>query len=322
VRASVQISTGSGAIKATGFCGFSLRAVSDSGSVSTTSECSADRLELRSRTGDVRAVAPSARYTIDAQSDTGDVRTRGLVPSEDAPFRIQALSTTGDVTIAAATWMTAAIDLSPHLRAARRTLLYLVVGLGQGLTYLLVIGGGLALGVVLAPLWIGLPLLVGTARLTWRLAEGERRQANRLLASHIPPVPPPPSGRGVREQLGNHIFLDSGLLRTFDQVQQDEIGTPAANWIDDYFFAAGPSPAEQIAARTVELIEDPLRGAPAAWQSPFFASQHKLFEYRQATRLRVGPTVTTWATRARPVANWVLPYGVQRHLRRTLKARR
>jgi hypothetical protein len=126
----------------------------------------------------------------------------------------------------------------------------------------------------------------------------------------------------VREQLGNHIFLDSGLLRTFDQVQRDEIGTPTASWIDDYFFAAGPSPAEQIAARTVELIEDPLRAAPAAWQSPFFASQHKLFEYRQATRLRVGPTVTTWATRARPVANWVLPYGVQRHLRRTLKARR
>src|SRR6478609_4950437 len=102
--------------------------------------------------------------------------------------------------------MTAAIDLSPHLRAARRTLLYLVVGLGQGLTYLLVIGGGLALGFVLAPLWIGLPLLVGTARLTWRLAEGERRQANRLLASHIPPVPPPPSGRTVREQLGNRTY--------------------------------------------------------------------------------------------------------------------
>ena len=102
--------------------------------------------------------------------------------------------------------MTAAIDLSPHLRAARRTLLYLVVGLGQGLTYLLLIGGGLALGVLLAPLWIGLPLLAGTARLTWRFAEGERRQANRLLASHIPPVPPPPPGRGVREQLGNRTY--------------------------------------------------------------------------------------------------------------------
>ena len=61
----------------------------------------------------------------------------------------------------------------------------------------------------------------------------------------------------VREQLGNHIFLDSGLLRTFDQVRRDEIGTPAANWIDDYFFAIdGVSPAEQIAARTLQLVED------------------------------------------------------------------
>ena len=93
--------------------------------------------------------------------------------------------------------MTAALDVSPHLRAARRALLYLIVGLGQGLTYLLVVGGGLVLGVLLAPLWIGLPLLAGTARLAWRLAEGERRQANRLLETHLPPVSPPAPGSGV-----------------------------------------------------------------------------------------------------------------------------
>ena len=103
--------------------------------------------------------------------------------------------------------MTQAIDLAPHLRAARRSLLYLVVGLGQGLTYLLVIGGGLVLGVILTPLWIGLPLLAGTARLAWRLAEGERRQANRLLETHLPPVPPPPPrGRGVREEFSRGAF--------------------------------------------------------------------------------------------------------------------
>ena len=41
--------------------------------------------------------------------------------------------------------MTAALDLSPHLRAARRALLYLVVGLGQGLVYLVLVGSGLVL---------------------------------------------------------------------------------------------------------------------------------------------------------------------------------
>jgi len=108
--------------------------------------------------------------------------------------------------------VTVALDLSPHLRAARRTLLYLFVGLGQGLTYLLVIGGGLLLGLLLTPLWVGLPILSGTARLTWRLAEGERRQANRLLETHLPPVEPV-RGRGVRAQIGNRPFLRAaGML--------------------------------------------------------------------------------------------------------------
>ena len=124
----------------------------------------------------------------------------------------------------------------------------------------------------------------------------------------------------VREQLGNHIFLDSGLLRTFDQVQRDEVGTPAADWIDDYFFGSSDrSPAEQIAVRAQELTENPERTAPAAWQTPFFASQHKLFEYRRNARGTASPVVTGWAARARPVAEWVLPYGVQVRLRRTLK---
>jgi hypothetical protein len=102
VRASVTISTGAGPITASGFCGFLLRANSDSGDVRALSECSADRLELRSRAGDVRAVVPSGRYQIDAESETGTVRIRGLTNAPDAPFQIQALSTSGDVSVEAA----------------------------------------------------------------------------------------------------------------------------------------------------------------------------------------------------------------------------
>ena len=69
---------------------------------SAASECSADRLELRSRTGDVHATVPAGRYQIDAQSDSGTTRIRGLSDSDDAPFQIQALSTSGDVTVEAA----------------------------------------------------------------------------------------------------------------------------------------------------------------------------------------------------------------------------
>ena len=102
VRASVSINTGSGPVTASGFCGFLLRASSDSGDVRALSECSADRLELRSRAGDVRAVVPSGRYQIDAQSETGTSRIRGLINTPDAPFQIQALSTSGDVSVEAA----------------------------------------------------------------------------------------------------------------------------------------------------------------------------------------------------------------------------
>ena len=99
VRATVQISSGSGPITATGFCGFLLRARSDSGDVRAVSECSADRLELRSRSGDVSAVIPAGRYQIDAQSDSGTTRIRGLTNVADAPFQVQALSTSGDVSV-------------------------------------------------------------------------------------------------------------------------------------------------------------------------------------------------------------------------------
>jgi signal transduction histidine kinase len=80
-----------------------------------------------------------------------------------------------------------------HLRAARRALLYLIVGLGQGFTYLLLIGSGLVAGVVLAPLWRA--PLDATTGLVWRFAESERRQANRMLETHLPALHAEARGR-------------------------------------------------------------------------------------------------------------------------------
>jgi Putative adhesin len=99
VRTSVKLSTGSGAITAANFCGFSFSATSDSGDVGVRSECSADRLEAHSRSGDVNVTVPPGRYSVDAQSDTGTVHTRGLDDIEDAGFQIQAQSGSGDVTV-------------------------------------------------------------------------------------------------------------------------------------------------------------------------------------------------------------------------------
>jgi hypothetical protein len=100
-RGSAQIDTSTGDIAADAYCGFLLRARADTGDVSASTSCATERLELRSRTGHVRAVVPPGRYRIDADSDEGSRRVRGLVAAESAPFQIQALSSTGDVDLSA-----------------------------------------------------------------------------------------------------------------------------------------------------------------------------------------------------------------------------
>ncbi len=99
VRASVQVQTGSGPVAADGFCGFSLRAISEAGDLHAAADCSTERLELRSRSGNVRAIVPAGRYRIDAESDSGRETVRGVTPDDDAPYQVQALSTTGNVAV-------------------------------------------------------------------------------------------------------------------------------------------------------------------------------------------------------------------------------
>ena len=100
-RGSAQIDTGRGDIAVGGYCGFALRARAQSGDVSATASCALERLELRSRTGDVRAVVPAGRYQVDATSDDGSRSVRGVTQAEDAPFQIQVLSSAGDVAVEA-----------------------------------------------------------------------------------------------------------------------------------------------------------------------------------------------------------------------------
>lgn len=102
---------------------------------------------------------------------------------------------------------------------------------------------------------------------------------------------------GVREPLGNHIFVDSGLLRTFEQLLEDDIGTPDPAWVDDYFIkhaedAAHPDdevphlrPAQKLANRVLELLQPGVqRPSRAATETAYFQSQHRLFEAKQAAQ--------------------------------------
>jgi hypothetical protein len=100
-RGSASVDTGSGDIAVNGFCGFALRARAQSGNVSAGASCALERLELRSRTGDVRALVPPGRYQVDASTDDGSRSVRGVSVAEDAPFQIQVLSSAGDVAVEA-----------------------------------------------------------------------------------------------------------------------------------------------------------------------------------------------------------------------------
>jgi Putative adhesin len=99
VSTSARIGTGAGAITVEAFCGFSLSAASSTGDVSAAADCSPDRLELRSASGDVRAEVPAGRYQVEAVTDTGTQRVSGITRAENAAFRVEAVSATGDVTV-------------------------------------------------------------------------------------------------------------------------------------------------------------------------------------------------------------------------------
>ena len=56
-------------------------------------------LTLRSTKGSVRVSVPAGRYQVEAESAAGGHDVRGLDAVSEAPFSIQALSSSGDVVV-------------------------------------------------------------------------------------------------------------------------------------------------------------------------------------------------------------------------------
>ena len=98
-RGSARVSTRGGDIDVAGFCGFSLQARAESGDIDTSAACAPQQLMLRSNAGSVRAVVPPGRYQVEAESTNGGERVTGVAAVSDAPFSIQALSSSGDVVV-------------------------------------------------------------------------------------------------------------------------------------------------------------------------------------------------------------------------------
>jgi hypothetical protein len=93
----------------------------------------------------------------------------------------------------------------------------------------------------------------------------------------------------VNDAALNPRLLPSGLLRRFDDIDADRIGTPAPEWLDDVFPASeGPSAAERFAARLLAVaVGDAPRVHQALWDSPFHAGRRAT---DAALAVRIPPT--------------------------------
>ena len=107
---------------------------------------------------------------------------------------------------------TDAIDFGRRLRRAVEALEYLVLSLPLGV-FCAALAAVLLLGAALSAVWIGLPLVLFALAACSRLAEIERRQANRLLDAHIAPLAPPPHHAGTLWRRAISALTDRGNWR-------------------------------------------------------------------------------------------------------------
>ena len=109
-----------------------------------------------------------------------------------------------------------ALAFGRRLRRAGVALEYLTLSLPLGLVCALTTAL-LVLGAALGAVWIGLPLVLAVVAACARLAEVERRQANRLLNAHIPPLPAPAQHEGTmwRRALASLTDRDSWRVLVF-----------------------------------------------------------------------------------------------------------
>ncbi len=128
---------------------------------------------------------------------------------------------------------------------------------------------------------------------------------------------------GVHERLGNQVFLDSGLLRTFDQVEADDLGTPDPAWVDSWFGGRTATPAEMIADRVEKLLASGERPSAAVRDSAY---QRAAREVQVARHDRpTTPPPDPWARRRNrygavkgtflQMARWWIPPVLQKPLR-------
>ena len=104
------------------------------------------------------------------------------------------------------------LRLRRRLHRAGRVLAYVAVSVPLGVLGALAIVV-LVLGAVLSVVGVGLPMLLGGARVGRWLAQADRWAANRLLRTHLPPLPAAPALRGSPWRRALDTLSDRQLWR-------------------------------------------------------------------------------------------------------------
>jgi hypothetical protein len=98
-RGSARVTSAAGAIDISGYCGNSLDARASTGAIAVQAECAPPRMTLRTTSGDIRTVMPAGRYDLDAETSSGEETVRGVIARPDAPYAVQLLSASGDLSV-------------------------------------------------------------------------------------------------------------------------------------------------------------------------------------------------------------------------------
>lgn len=127
-----------------------------------------------------------------------------------------------------------------------------------------------------------------------------------------------PLDLGVHEKLGNHVFLDSGLLRTFEEIGADDLGVPDRAWLADYLLTDPQRPATLIADRVEHLLASGVRPSAAVRRSRYYgtaAIHHRTVVGPRQRSLRPHDAAG-WRRRVVAVGHAVLPPVLVRPVRR------
>ena len=94
----VAVRTTSGTVTFRGYRG-SARLTTRSGDIAAGAACAPQQLTVRSNEGSVDVSVPPGRYQVEAESASGSETVSGVDAVADAPFAIQALSSSGNVSV-------------------------------------------------------------------------------------------------------------------------------------------------------------------------------------------------------------------------------